>query len=135
MAKSNLKTLLVALTTSREVDGEKKRVRFKAGSTVDLTDQELEDLTKLEKSTGVLHFRDPINERAKGEEPEVVVERAYPGEDVLMDKKTVDQLKAYLDYYKVEYADNAQKKDLLAAAEAHAETLSSGGDNDQDGGL
>lgn len=124
---SNLKFLLVAFTTSREVNGEKKRVRFSAKSTVDLTADELETLDKLTVSTGKLHYREPINERAQADEPEVVATPDFAGQDVPMGSKTVPQLRAYLDHHKVEVAADADKKTLLAAAEKH--------EADPDGGL
>lgn len=128
MAKSNIKVLLVALTTFREINGEKKRVRFAAGKPADLTAAELESLDKLTVATGKLHYRDPVHEGVVAAEPEAVAEGdTFDGESVAMGDKTVAQLKAYLDANGVEYADDAKKADLLAAAEAH--------EADPDGGL
>ncbi len=92
-----LKKLLVAFTTNREVEGKSRRVRFEAGKVVDLTDDELELLDKLTKSTGKLHYRAPINEsggKITAAEPEIVEVPDFEGQDVPMDKKSVDQLKA-----------------------------------------
>lgn len=132
-----LKTILVALTTIREVDGKKKRVRFPAKSVVDLTDDEQASLQKLQDSTGKLHFRSPVNEGGKPTEskPEVVDAgeggASYEGSKVAMGDKTVAQLKAYLDHHKVDYDSSANKADLLKLAESHA---ASAGDEDEDEG-
>lgn len=117
-----LKKLLVAFTTTREVEGEDRRVRFASGKVVDLTADELETLTKLTASTGKLHFRDPVNEGGKvsADEPEVVVVPDFAGQDVAMDKKNVDHLKAYLTFNEIVFADDAKKADLLALATAPA---------------
>lgn len=116
-----LKTLLVAFSTTREIDGEEKRVRFKAKSVVELTEAEVEQLEALTKATGKLHFRDPIKEggKAVADEPEIVDVPDFAGQDVALDKKSVDQLKAYLDFYSVDYTGKTSKADLLAAAKAH----------------
>lgn len=131
----NLKTLLVAFSTEREVEGETKRVRFAAGSVVKLTDKELADLTALQNATGKLHFRDPKSEGGKvaESEAEVVELPDYAGQDVAIADKTVDQLKAYLDFNSVSYEPRASKADLVELATKHE----AGGDtdNDQDGGL
>lgn len=129
-----LKTLLVAFSTTREVDGADQRVRFKSGSVVDLTEDELESLTKLQNATGKLHFRDPVKEGGKitASEPEVVDVPDYAGQDVVMDKKSVDQLKAYLDFHSVSYDSKATKADLLAAAKKQEAGQPA---DDQDGGL
>lgn len=126
-----LKTLLVAFSTEREVEGEKKRVRFKAGSVVDLTDAEVADLQKLQDATGKLHFRDPKTEGgvAAESDPEVVELPDYAGQSVAIDEKSVDQLKAYLDFNSVSYEPRAAKADLVKAAKAHE------AGTDQDGGL
>lgn len=118
-----LKTLLVAFSTVRKDDDDKdQRVRFKAGSVVDLTDGELADLQKLQDATGKLHFRDPKSEGGLAAEskPEVVDVPDYAGQDVAMDAKTVDQLKAYLTFHDVAFKGNASKDDLLKAATDHA---------------
>lgn len=146
MAKSNLKLLLVAFTTSREVDGESRRVRFPSKSVVDLTDDELELLDKLTVQTGKLHYRDPIQEGGatiSESKPEVVEVPDYAGQDVPMDKKTVDQLKAYLGFHSVTFEADDKKDDLLKAAKAHeagqTDDKSGGstdsGAGDPDGGL
>ena len=116
-----LKTLLVAFSTTREIDGEEKRVRFKAKSVVDLTESEIEQLEALTKATGKLHFREPIKEggKAVADEPEVVDVPDFAGQDVAMDKKSVDQLKAYLDFHSQSYDAKATKADLLALAKKH----------------
>lgn len=145
-----LKKLLVALTTVRavEVDGksEDRRVRFAAGKVVDLTEAELSLLDTLTKKTGKLHYRDPIQEgggKVIASEPEVVDVPDYAGQDVLIDSKTVDQLKAYLDFHGVEYANNANKTSLVELAKQHeagqTDDKSGGstdsGAGDPDGGL
>lgn len=126
-----LKTLLVAFSTTRAVEGsdKPKRVRFAAKSVVDLTADELKTLDDLTAKTGKLHYRDPANEGGKAieSEPEIVNVPDFAGQDVAMDKKTVDQLKAYLTFHDVEFADDALKADLLTAAKAH--------EADPDGGL
>lgn len=134
MANKNLKLLLVAFSTSREIDGEQRRVRFTAKKVVELTDEELETLDALTKATGKLHYRDPISEggaKVVASEPEVVNVADYAGQDVAMDDKSVDQLKAYLTFHSVEFKGNAAKADLLAAAKAHE----AGSDADPDAGL
>lgn len=141
MAKSNLKLLLVAFTTNRTVDGEEKRVRFAAKSVVNLTDDELQTLDKLTKATGKLHYREPIQEggsTVSESEPEVVAVPDYAGQDVPLDKKTVDQLKAFLTFHSVPFADNANKADLQKAAtdfESDKAKVPAGGAADPDGGL
>lgn len=126
-----LKKLLVAFTTNREIDGETRRVRFAANKVVDLTDDELELLDKLTAKTGKLHYRAPIQEgggKVVASDPEVVNVPDFAGQDVPMKDKTVDQLKAYLTFHEVEFADGDKKADLLAAAQKHEA-------GDQDGGL
>ena len=137
-----LKKLLVAFTTDREVEGETRRVRFAAGKVVDLTSDELTLLDKLTKSTGKLHYREPINEggsKVTASEPEVVEVPDFEGQDVPMDKKTVDQLKAYLTFNSVEFESSAVKADLLDLAKKHEAGQIDAGDNgddgDPDGGL
>lgn len=132
MAKSNLKVLLVAFSTTREVDGKPRRVRFAAKSTVDLTADELETLDKLEKSTGKLHYRDPINESGTASEsqPEVVETPDYAGQDVPMNRKNVDQLKAFLTHHSVTFESDASKTDLLKAAEAKQAEIDGGSGDD-----
>lgn len=132
-----LKLLLVAFTTNRlvEVAGkeELRRVRFAAKSVVDLTADELETLEALTKSSGKLHFRDPIQEGgAKPSEstPQVVDVPDYAGQDVSIDKKSVDQLKAYLTFHDVAFDAKDSKSELLKLAQAHA-----AGDDDPDAGL
>ena len=140
-----LKLLLVAFTTTREVEGEERRVRFASKKVVDLTEGELEILDRLTKATGKLHYRDPISEggaKVTASEPEVVELPDYAGQDVAMDKKSVDALKAYLTFHSVEFADDAKKADLLALAKQHEAGQtddksggSGGGNDDPDGGL
>lgn len=133
MAK-NLKLLLVAFSTTRIIDDVEKRVRFDAKKVVELTDEELETLDALTKATGKLHYRDPISEggaKVVASEPEVVNVADYAGQDVAMDDKSVDQLKAYLTFHSVEFKGNAAKADLLAAAKAHE----AGAGDDPDAGL
>lgn len=111
------KVLLVSLTTVR--DGE--RVRFEAGKTVNLTADEIRDLDKLTVSTGKPHYRDPVNESATADGPDELSGEqghTFVGEDIPVAKKTVDQLRAYLDHHQIEYAADAQKPDLLKAATA-----------------
>lgn len=129
---SNVKTLLVALSTTRD----DKRVRFAAGSTVKLTNDELETLDKVTVSTGALQYRDPVNE-SEAVDGTIVAERQFIGEDTPIGKKNVDQLKAYLTFYGVEFAEDAKKADLIEAAEAQAEKLekADGDDDDKDAGL
>lgn len=136
MAKSNIKTLLVAFTTFRTIEGNKKRVRFSSGQTVDLTDAELEQLEALTKSTGKLHFRDPVNERvAVAEEPEVFgAGDEFEGQSVAIGLKTVPQLKAFLDFNEVAYAGNASKVDLVELANG-VKADGGEGDGDPDSGL
>lgn len=137
-----LKKLLVAFTTNRKVekDGkeENRRVRFAAGKVVDLTEDEMTLLDTLTKKTGKLHYRSPIQEGGGNvveSAPEVVEVPDYAGQDVALDDKTVDQLKAYLTFHEVNFADNAKKADLLAAAKKHEAGDGEGGAGDPDGGL
>lgn len=136
-----LKKLLVAFTTNREVEGKSRRVRFEAGKVVDLTSDELDLLDRLTKSTGKLHYREPINEgggKLTAAEPEIVEVPDFEGQDVPMDKKSVDQLKAYLTFNSVEFESGALKADLLDLAKKHeAGEIDAGnaGDGDPDGGL
>lgn len=135
-----VKYLLVALSTVRTVEGKKQRVRFAAKSTPDLTDDEIETLTKLQNSTGKLHFRDPINEggNVTASEPEVVVTPDYAGQDVSIDNKSVEQLKAFLTFHEVEFAGNASKATLVEKAndkQAELDAAKAEGDADRDGGL
>lgn len=119
-----VKVLLTQLSTTR--DG--KRVKFEAKQAVDLTKAELDTLDRLTASTGRPHYRDPINEKVKGETPAVVDdetdegaddEGADDGEGKTLDEMTVAELKAYLDEAEVEYDSDAKKADLLKAAKAH----------------
>lgn len=128
-----IKFLLVALSTTRKVEGETRRVRFAAKSTPDLTDDEIKMLDKLTESTGKLHYRDPVNEggAVSASEPEVVDTPDYAGQDVAMADKSVDQLKAFLTFHSVEFKGNASKADLLKAAEEKQAEI----DGDKDGGL
>lgn len=128
-----LKTLLVALTTVRAIDGKDTRVRFAAKSVVDLTEAEEKTLTDLQKATGKLHFREPQNEGGAANEskPEVVDVDDYLGQKVAIDKKDVPSLKAYLTYNNVEFAGNASKDTLLKLAQDHAKKAAA----DLDGGL
>lgn len=147
-----LKKLLVALTTTRSVavgdKTEDRRVRFAAGKVVDLTEAELETLDRLTKATGKLHYREPIQEgggKVVASEPEVVEVPDYAGQDVAIDSKSVDQLKAYLDFHGVEYANNANKAKLVELAKQHeagqtddksgGSTDSGAGGDDGDNGL
>jgi hypothetical protein len=107
--------LLAALTTTRD----EKRVRFPANSVQSLTGDEIDLLDRLTVSAGRPHYRDPKNESAVEEGPEVTVEDEFDGQSVVMDKKSVDQLKAYLDHNNVTYDAGAVKADLLKAAKAH----------------
>ncbi len=125
---SNVKTLLVALSTTRD----DKRVRFAAGSTVKLTAAELETLDKVTVSTGALQYRDPVNE-SEAVDGTIVAERQFIGEDTPIAKKNVDQLKAFLTFYKVEFADDAKKADLIAAADA-VDTEAENDDDDKEDG-
>lgn len=127
---SNVKTILVALSTTRD----DKRVRFAAGSTVKLTKDELETLDKLTVSTGALHYRDPVNE-AEAVDGTLSEGRQYIGEDTPLGKKNVDQLKAFLTFHDVAFEDDAKKADLLAAAEAVDTDADKGDDEDPDAGL
>jgi hypothetical protein len=131
-----LKLLLVAFTTDREVEGTKRRVRFAPGKVVDLTDSEIELFDRLSKATGKLHYRDPISEGGTvvASEPEVVLLPDFDGQDVTVDKKSVDQLRAYLTFHGVTFEANAKKADLLALATAH-EAASDNESGDPDGGL
>lgn len=140
-----LKKLLVAFTTSRMVavaEGkqESRRVRFAAGKVVELTDEELDTLDRLTEATGKLHYRDPVSEggsRVEASEPEVVDVPDFAGQDVSIQNKSVDQLKAYLTFHEVSFDKNAKKTDLQKLAEDHAagRLKSEGGDDDQDSGL
>lgn len=143
-----LKLLLVAFTTTRMVSvgdkEEERRVRFAAKKVVDLTDDELDLLDRLTKATGKLHYRDPIQEggaRVVASEPEVVEVPDYAGQDVAMDDKSVDQLKAYLDFHSVEYPATAKKADLQTLGKQHEagqtddKSGGSDGGGDPDGGL
>lgn len=125
---SNVKTLLVALSTTRN----DKRVRFDAGSTVKLTADELETLDKVTVSTGALQYRDPVNE-SEVVDGTLVEERQFIGEDTPIGKKNVDQLKAFLTFYNVEFAEDAKKADLVTAAEA-VDTEAKADDNGGEGG-
>lgn len=125
-----LKKLLVAFSTTRPVEvagkTENRRVRFAAGKVVDLAEDELELLDRLTKKTGKLHYRSPISEGGStvtASEPEVVDVPDFAGQDVPLDKKTVDQLKAYLTFYDVSFGDNDLKSDLLDTAKGHAASL------------
>lgn len=140
-----LKKLLVAFGTDREVEvggkKETRRVRFAAGKVVDLTEDELELLDSLTKSTGKLHYREPVNEgggKVEGAKPEIVHVPDFAGQDVAIDKKTVDQLKAYLTFHEVSFGGNDSKAALVEAAQKHANGQTSGsgeGSGDGDNGL
>lgn len=138
-----LKLLLVAFATTRMVDvpgtddQASKRVRFAAKSVVDLTDDELELLDNLTKSTGKLHYRDAVTEGGQtitASEPVVVEVPDYAGQDVAITDKTVDQLKAYLTFHSVEFKPGDNKADLLALAQTN-EASGPAGNADLDGGL
>ncbi len=132
-----LKTILVSLTTTR--DG--ARVRFPAKSVVDLTDDEQATLQSLQNTTGKLHFREPVNEGGKIVEskPQVISgggnAAEYEGSKVAIGDKSVAQLKAYLDHFKVEYTNSAAKADLVTLAETHAAAVGDDDKDDQDAGL
>lgn len=130
------KLLLVAFTTDREVDGEVRRVRFASKSVIDLTKDEMETLDNLQKATGKLHYRDPIREGGDDAEtkPEVVDVPDYAGQDVPLDKKSVDQLKAFLTFNSVTFEDNANKAALVKAA-TDFQTDAAKKAADPDGGL
>lgn len=130
------KLLLVAFTTDREVDGEMRRVRFSSKSVVDLSKDEMETLDGLQKATGKLHYRDPIREGGDAAEtkPEVVDVPDYAGQDVPLDKKSVDQLKAFLTFNSVAFEDNANKAALVKAA-TDFQTDAAKKAADPDGGL
>lgn len=132
-----LKKLLVAFSTDREIDGETRRVRFAANSVVELTADELDLLDRLTDATGKLHYREPISEGgvAVASEPEIVVVPDYAGQDVPMDKKSVEQLQAYLTFHGVAYAASAKKADLLALATDGVGNTDGDGSGDPDGGL
>lgn len=143
-----LKKLLVAFTTSRMVavgedKQEERRVRFAAGKVVELTDDELDTLDRLTKATGKLHYRDPVSEggsRVVASEPEVVDVPDFAGQDVSIQNKSVDQLKAYLAFHEVSFDKNAKKADLQKLAEDHAAGRlkpegDEGGSDDPDSGL
>lgn len=132
-----LKLLLVAFTTTREVEGTERRVRFAPGKVVELTDDELDLLDRLTKATGKLHYREPISEggRVVASEPEVVTVPDFEGQDVPVDKKSVEQLRAYLTFHGVSFEANAKKADLSALAAAHEAGDGDSGDGDPDGGL
>lgn len=120
-----LKTILVALTTRREIEGKMTRVRFPAKSVVDLTDDEQATMDSLERVTGKLHTRKPIMEGGKAAEskPQVVdtgSNDAFAGAKVPMDEKSVKQLQAYLTFNNVEFAPSANKAALLQLATSHA---------------
>lgn len=131
-----LKLLLVAFTTTREVEGTERRVRFAPGKVVELTDDELDLLDRLTKATGKLHYREPISEggRLTASEPEVVQVPDYEGQDVPMSSKSVDHLRAYLSFHGVAFETSAKKADLLALATAH-EAGEGDDSGDPDGGL
>lgn len=123
------KFLLVALTTTRKVEGEDKKVRFPAKSVQDLTKAEIQMLDKLEESTGKPHYREPKNEVLDDDDDDGAGEDQFLGEGVAIGKKNVDQLKAYLTFHEVEFADDASKADLVKLAQAKADEL------DPDAGL
>jgi hypothetical protein len=153
-----LKTILVALTTIRPhpETGKPRRVRFPAGSVVDLTSDELETFDRLQRKTGKLHYRKPLSEGGQAREsaPEVPTTQDakkakaqiaaddgedYAGESVEIADKTVTQLKAYLDFHNVDYPADAKKAVLLAlakskAAQADDKDKSEGDDADADKG-
>lgn len=130
------KFLLVALTTTREIGGVQKRVRFPAKSTQDLTKKELAELDALTETTSKLHYRDPVDESGKAADTDDDdgEQELFAGASVDMEDKTVTHLKAYLDHFEVEYEDKANKAALKALAEAHADEAADG-DADPDGGL
>jgi hypothetical protein len=134
-----LKLLLVAFTTTREIEGTERRVRFDAKKVVDLSESELELLDKLTVATGKLHYREPISEGGKvvASEPEIVQLPDYEGQDVPMGSKNVDHLKAYLTFHGIAFEASAKKAELLALAQAHeaGEGDDDADDGDVDGGL
>ena len=118
-----LKLLLVALSTSRLIEGSERRVRFAPGKVVELTEAEITQLDKLTVATGKLHYRDPVNEGGHAvvaSDPELVEVKDYAGQDVPIADKTAEQLKAYLTFFDVAFKGNASKADLLELATAHA---------------
>lgn len=114
------KMLLAALTTTRGEGDDEKKVRFAAKTVQNLTKDEIELLDKLTASTGRPHYRDPVNEDAPEDGPEVETSTAFDGENVAMEDKTVAHLKAYLDHNKVAYDATDTKPDLLKKAQGHA---------------
>lgn len=147
-----IKVILVALTTTREIDGRVRKVRFKAGSTVDLTEEEIDLFDRLERSTGKLHMRSPVNETisasieaalAAGSGPELLPEKAFAGQDIPVTKKTAAQLKAFIEHHG-EAPDGTAKSALLTQAQAIEARLVAGeefepvdedNEDDLDGGL
>lgn len=120
------KVLLASLSTNRGEGDEKKKVRYEAGSVVNLTEDETALLDKLTMQTGRPHYRDPVNENATEDEPDMAdPEDAFLGESKPMEKKDVGELKAYLDYHSVPYESSDLKADLLSKAQTH----------EKDGGL
>lgn len=115
------KFLLVAMSTVREVEGEPKKVRFPAGKVADLNKAELAMLDKLTLSTGKLHYRDPKDESASADDEEGNDDDQFLGESVVIGKKNVDQLKAYLTFHEVAFADDADKAALVKAVKGHAD--------------
>lgn len=135
-----LKTLLVQFSTDRKIDGETRRVKFKAGSVVDLTADEMELLDKLTKATGKAHYRDPKNESSAAESaPEVVDVPDYAGQDTPITQKSADQLKAYLDFFAISYKSSDTKPTLLKLAQEHeagqGDNKATGEGEDPDSGL
>lgn len=129
-----LKKLLVAFTTNRATEDEpKRRVRFKAGDVVDLTEDEMKTFDLLTKKTGKLHYRAPVNEGSSAvteSKPTVIEVPDYAGQDVPMADKTVAQLKSFLTFKGVEFDDKAAKADLLAlATDADKPADAADGDN------
>jgi hypothetical protein len=110
------KFLLVALNTTREVEGKRRKVRLGARTVQDLNAEEIDLLDRLTKRTGKLHYRDPVNEDAAVAGPETT---GGPAEGFNADDATVAQLKDYLDENSVEYDADAKKADLQAAVKQH----------------
>lgn len=138
MSKTFVK-LLVAMTTIREIDGKERRVRFKAGSKVDLTEQEFSTLENLTRTTGTLHFEELEGGDVRPAGPdqgEIVQIPEYAGHDVPLNRKSVPLLKAYLDFRGIAYEAGATKGALLELASQAATPGGDGADDDDpDNGL
>lgn len=138
------KHLLVRFTTERDVDGTSRKVTFPAKSTVSLTEDEIDLLDRLTRRTGKLHYREPVRE-GRGRSAEIdftpfVAPSApgFAGADVPVTKKTIAQLKAFIEAHDETPAGDS-KKDLLAQAQEIEARLLQGDDDieeqDLDAGL